>query len=364
MKRLLCLLLALVMALTLTACGTGDTGTGGKPLPDMTGKTQEPDGDPAYSDQAQADLDRLRSDLREGGYLFGAANFGYLEQGQTPGEWANAMDPATCAAYRFIPEIPDGQVVGTGGCLLCLVPVDPDATVSVNRIRWHENGDGFEQEEVLYRSETGQPVFLLVEDDPDMPGYSSVQVNIVGDSGFVDWYPTVVGGQLDLANDGQGHYRGCDIAMDGPGAGSDDMDWTPPTVQQLTCTVWDWGGPMEDGRYASGTLTLDGSDARSASLVWQYEDDAVYREIYTGTWSRVDQPQDTRGLLHLKLELQGGSEYDLGRRSSYNDSFPVAVPGDFASFSVLIIDEGQGGTRLPFQTDAGPSVVLFPGAMG
>lgn len=288
MKRLLCLLLALVMVLTLTACGTGDTGTGGKPLPDMPGKTQEPDGDPAYSDQAQADLDRLRSDLREGGYLFGADNFGYLEQGQTPGEWANAMDPATCAAYSFIPEIPDGQVVGTGGCLLCLVPVDPDATVSVNRIRWHENGDGFEQEEVLYRSETGQPVFLLVEDDPDMPGYSSVQVNIVGDSGFVDWYPTVVGGQLDLANDGQGHYRGCDIAMDGPGAGSDDMDWTPPTVQQLTCTVWDWGGPMEDGRYASGTLTLDGSDARSASLVWQYEDDAVYREIYTGTWSRVD----------------------------------------------------------------------------
>ena len=110
MKRLLCLLLALVMVLTLTACGTG-----GKPLPDMPGKTQEPDGDPAYSDQAQADLDRLRSNLREGGYLFGAANFGYLEQGQTPGEWANAMDPATCAAYSFIPEIPDGQVVGTGG---------------------------------------------------------------------------------------------------------------------------------------------------------------------------------------------------------------------------------------------------------
>jgi len=50
----------------LTTCGTGDTGTGGKPLPDMPGKTQEPDGDPAYSDQAQADLDRLRSDLREG----------------------------------------------------------------------------------------------------------------------------------------------------------------------------------------------------------------------------------------------------------------------------------------------------------
>lgn len=170
MKRLLCLLLALVMVLTLTACGSGDTGTGGKPLPDMTGKTQEPDGDPAYSDQAQADLDRLRSDLREGGYLFGAANLGYLEQGQTPGEWANAMDPATCAAYGFIPEIPDGQVVGTGGCLLCLVPVDPDATVSVNRIQWHENGDGFEQKEVLYRGETGQPVFLLVEDDPDMPG--------------------------------------------------------------------------------------------------------------------------------------------------------------------------------------------------
>ena len=203
-KRIFTLLLALLTALTLTACGSGDTGTSGKPLPGMPGKTQEPDSDPAYSDQAQADLDRLRSDLREGGYLFGAANFGYLEQGQTPGEWANAMDPATCAAYSFIPEIPDGQVVGTGGCLLCLVPVDPDATVSVNRIRWHENGDGFEQEEVLYRSETGQPVFLLVEDDPDMPGYSSVQVNIVGDSGFVDWYPTVVGGQLDLANDGQG----------------------------------------------------------------------------------------------------------------------------------------------------------------
>lgn len=366
MKRLLCLMLTLVMALMLTACGSSDSGTdGGKKLPDLDKQNHAEDetGDPAA---AAADLSWLRDELRAGGYIFGTVSFGEMEAqaGTTPQEWANTMDPATCAAYSFIPLIPDGQIVGTEGCLLCVVPTDPGATVAVNRIRWHENGDGFEQEEVLYRSESGEPILLFVQDDPNMPGYPDVQVNIVGDNGFVDWYPAVNEGWVDLADDGEGNQRGYNFQADGPGAGSDDMGWQAPTEEQLTSTIWAWDGVMTDGRYARATLSLEMNDERGTSLTWQYEDDAVYREIYTGTWAYSEESVGERCYLLLRMELVGGSEYDLGKQGSYDCVFPVAVPMGFADYPLVMIDEGEGGVRLPFQTDMSPSVVLYPGAMG
>ena len=370
MKRLLCLLTALALALALTACGesSSDGTGGGKKLPNLGGKTEGTDaaqGDPAA---AEADLSWLRDTLRAGGYIFGTVSFGEMEAqaGETPQEWANTMDPATCALYSFIPLIPDGQIVGTEGCLLCVVPADPNATVAVNRIRWHEDGDGFEQEEVLYRSESGEPILLFVQDDPNLPGYSSLQVNIVGDNGFVDWYPTVDAetGWIDLADDGEGNQRGCNFQADGPGAGSDDIGWQAPTEAQLTSTVWSWDGATDNGKYAVGLLTLEGNAERAASLTWQYEDDAVYREIYTGTWAYSEESAGERGYLLLRMELVGGSEYDLGKKASYDSVFPVAVPMGFEDFPFLMIDEAEGGVRLPFQTDMSPSVVLYPGAMG
>ena len=368
MKRLLCLLLALVMALSLTACGSSDSGSagsGGKRLPSLDKQTDNMDetGDPAAAD---ADLSWLRDSLRGGGYIFGTVSFGDMEPqaGMTPQEWANTMDPATCAMYSFIPAIPDEQIVGTEGCLLCVVPADPNATVSVNRIRWHEDGDSFEQEEVLYRSESGDPILLFVRDDPNMPGYPDVQVNIVGDNGFVDWYPVVGEGWVDLADDGEGNQRGCNFQADGPGAGSDDIGWQAPTEEQLTSTIWAWYGEMTDGKYAAGTLCLEMNEERSASLTWQYTDDAVYREIYTGTWAYSEESVGERGYLLLRMELAGGSEYDLGQRKSCDSVFPVAVPMGFEDFPFVMIDEGEGGVRLPFQTDASPSVVLYSGGMG
>ena len=370
MKRLLSLLLALVLALALTACGdTGsESGTSsGKKLPDLGGKTAGTDvtgtDEPAA---AEADLSWLRDELRAGGYVFGTVSFGDVDEGMglPPQEWANTMDPATCAAYSFITAIPDARVVGTEGCLLCVVPADPNATLSVNRIRWHEDGDSFEQEEVLYRSESGDPILLFAEDDPHMPGYSSVQVNIVGDTGFVDWYPTVREDRVDLADDGEGSQRGYLFQADGPGAGSDDMGWQAPTEEQLTSTIWAWDGVMADGRYARATLSLEMNEERGASLAWYYGDDVVFREIYIGTWAYSEESVGERGYLLLRMELVGGSEYDLGRQGSYDCVFPVAVPTGFADYPLVMIDEGEGGVRLPFQTDASPSAVLYPGAMG
>lgn len=365
MKRLLCLLLALVMALALTACGSSDSG--GKRLPSLDRQTGDTDvsgeGDPTT---AEADLSWLRDCLRSSGYIFGTVSFGYVEQQMelTAQEWANTMDPATCAMYSFIPEIPDEQIVGTEGCLLCVVPTDPNATVSVNRIRWHEDAPYFETEETLYRSESGDPILLFVTDDPNMPGYPAVQVNIVGDNGFVDWYPTADVNWIDLAEDGEGRQRGYNFQADGPGAGSDDIGWQAPTEAQLTSTVWAWDGEMADGKYAAGTLSLEGNNERSASLTWQYADDAVYREIYTGTWAYSEESVGERGYLLLRMELVGGSEYDLGQRKSYDSVFPVAVPMGFEDFPFVMIDEAEGGVRLPFQTDASPSVVLYTGGVG
>ena len=55
--------------------------------------------------------------------------------------------------------------VGSGGSLFCVVPRDPNATVVVNRVRWNEAKGGYETLEVLYRSESGDPILLFISND-------------------------------------------------------------------------------------------------------------------------------------------------------------------------------------------------------
>ena len=56
-------------------------------------------------------------------------------------------------------------LVGGAGHLYCIVPVDENASVSINRMEWNKNTCAFEVSNVLYRSETGEPVLLLANLD-------------------------------------------------------------------------------------------------------------------------------------------------------------------------------------------------------
>ena len=40
-------------------------------------------------------------------------------------------------------------------------PRDPNASVAVNRIQWNEKTGGYDHVEVLYRSESGEPILVF-----------------------------------------------------------------------------------------------------------------------------------------------------------------------------------------------------------
>lgn len=40
--------------------------------------------------------------------------------------------------YPFIAEINDEHIIGSAGHLYCIVPVDENATVAINRVQWNE----------------------------------------------------------------------------------------------------------------------------------------------------------------------------------------------------------------------------------
>ena len=67
--------------------------------------------------------------------------------------------------YPFIAEIDENHILGRAGHLYCIVPVDENATVAVNRVQWNEKTQTDEVTEVLYRSESGEPVLLFANLD-------------------------------------------------------------------------------------------------------------------------------------------------------------------------------------------------------
>ncbi len=75
--------------------------------------------------------------------------------------WIKENSPVFYKNYSFVKDIPSGQIAGTPmGELYCIVPFDENSTVAINSIVHDENGNG-SYENVIYRSESGEPVLLF-----------------------------------------------------------------------------------------------------------------------------------------------------------------------------------------------------------
>lgn len=95
--------------------------------------------------------------------------------------------------YPFLFEIPKENYVEEpdGGMeIYCIIPTDPASSVSVNEwIMDESNGYYGETGEVLYRSESGDPILLRANPSDVVPG---TQVVIVDNNGEVlDWNPSL-----------------------------------------------------------------------------------------------------------------------------------------------------------------------------
>lgn len=374
-------LLALAMTLPLTACqveipgvGTININDGNAPTGGNTPDRGDTDGDGmdggepgAYDDS----LDLLRQELdeRQQDERFAVAYIGDIDGDLSDlaiplRDWINDTAPGLCAQYTFVRNIPQERVVGDSGSLFCVVPRDPNATVVVNRVRWNEAKGGYETLEVLYRSESGDPILLFISNDLGTVPTDTTEL-LLTDShpDTLSWYPIpgIVALPYDYENDRKLAYDFTFYSQEGNDGFGSDIGWTCPTGSQLTQEVWAWDGNTDKPALATLELHANSSqegDWGTATFTWWYESDFVTpEEVYTGDWGLTGNGEYS-GILMLDLTRTGGKRYTPGETERIiHDGFIVQVPMAFEDYTYLSIDKGQHGSYLPVQIE--PDTVLY-----
>ena len=373
-RLLVAALLALAMTLSLAGCqveipgmgtinisdGTTTGGTGGGNTGGGMG------GEPgAYDDS----LDLLRQELddRQQDERFAVAYIGDIDGKLSDltvplRDWINDTAPGLCAQYTFVRNIPQERVVGDSGSLFCVVPHDPNATVAVNRVRGNEAKGDYKTVEVLYRSESGDPILLFVSNDlGSVPTDTTELLLTDSHSDTLSWYPIpgIVALPYDYENDRKLAYDFTNCG--GSIVGGGEIGWTCPSGSQLTQEVWAWQGNTD--KPALATLELHANSSQedywgTATFTWWYESDFVTpEEVYTGDWGLTGNGEYS-GVIMLDLTRTGGKRYTPGETERIiHDSFIVQVPMAFEDFTYLAIDKGEHGSYLPIQME--PDTVLY-----
>ena len=380
-RLLVAALLALAMTLSLTACqveipgvGTININDGNTPAGGNVPDRGDTDGDGmdggepgAYDDSL--DLLRQKLDERQQDERFAVAYIGDIDGSLSDlavplRDWINDTAPGLCAQYTFVRNIPQERVLGDSGSLFCVVPRDPNATVAVNRVRWNEAKGGYETLEVLYRSESGEPILLFVSNDLGTVPTDTTEL-LLTDShpDTLSWYPIpgIVALPYDYENDRKLAYDFTFYSQEGNDGFGSDIGWTCPTGSQLTQEVWAWQGNTDKPALATLELHANSSqegDWGTATFTWWYESDFVTpEEVYTGDWGLTGNGEYS-GVIMLDLTRTGGKRYTPGETERIiHDGFIVQVPMAFEDYTYLSIDKGQHGSYLPVQIE--PDTVLY-----
>lgn len=196
--------------------------------------------------------------------LFAVAYFGYHESQdmQIPVDPHKILKERACWLCEDLPfllQIPEENIVGEWGDLYCIVPLDEDATVAVNRGVWDDSTGQTLYDEVIYRSECGDPILLFCNGSGWEP---DTQLSITGPSGEVVWYPALndMTCPEPLLNDNWEEqfydftpYRELLMADHRQ---MKDMGWKLPTAEMLIGNAWGWYGYLKDGREVSYQVTF------------------------------------------------------------------------------------------------------------
>ena len=375
-KRVIAFFLILVLVLSLCACaqkqqaGTdepnrsadGETLSGmpdqklpEKLRPGAGGSDMQPT-PTGFSAEAEQSLVWLRERMAFPQTMFGAAFLGYTGEA-SDGE----TDQATLQKYPFISEIDTGHTIGDDDYLYCLVPLDENATVSVNLMRWDSKSDTEEVIEVLYRSEVGDPLLIFAAGGDDAYAYLSyIQVQIVDNAGnSCVWEP-----QLYTST---GHIVPC-FSENGDYL---SFDFTEYGWQGVPSELAPWLADGWSGVYASG---LGGSWTTQAAawdtdrianyylwffpedemggtveLYWEYEgadpSKTTWEEVWSGFWTTTS-VMDGPSYVTVSLSLVGGDNYGVTDGPYYiSETYPILMS---PSGEEMVIDAGENEVSLPF----------------
>lgn len=358
------LLLAMAMALLLTACQINIPGIGTVRINDgshaggNTGDDMGSDHTIHTGNDNDDSLTLLRKNMAEvPDYIFAVAYISSAAGGSDDfelpiQEWVSKAAPELCAQYPFVRNIPRQRVVGSGGSLFCVVPRDPNASVAVNRIQWNEKTGGYDNVEVLYRSESGEPILVFACADMGEGPYPDTEVIVTDSTGkTVTWYPIygITALPYDYEYDLPLGYSFTVCDEDYGGDVGDDGMWTAPTAEQLARYVWTWQGDLAE-QPAMATMSLtQGSGAELGQITftwWFTEDYGDPQEIYEGSWSLTDGGEH----IDLTMTRSGGRQYTEGEApATVSGMFPVQVPAAFDVFPVLNVTGGGGAYGFPIQ---------------
>lgn len=364
-------LLALAMTLSLTACQVEIPGVGTININDgaSDGDTAKTNGGKpgAYDDSLdllRQELDERQQDERFAVAYIGDINGSLSDLAIPLRDWINDTAPELCAQYTFVRNIPQERVVDDRGSLFCVVPHDPNATVVVNRVRWSEAKGGYENVEVLYRSESGEPILLFVSNDLGAVPTDTTELLLTDShSDTLSWYPIpgIVALPYDSENERRLAYDFTFYSQEGNDGFGSDIGWTCPSGSQLTQEIWAWQGHTDKPALATLELHANSSqedDWGSGTFTWWYESDyTTPEEVYEGDWGLTANGEYS-GMLMLDMTRTGGKRYTPGETERLiHDSFIVQVPMGFEDFTYLAVDKGTHGTYLPVQME--PDTILY-----
>jgi hypothetical protein len=181
---------------------------------------------------------------------FAVAYFGFIEE--FPGEFGVVVGnlcPQLGDNLPFLYQIPEEQVIGTQGEIYCIVPTDVNATVAVNLLSQDEEGNVF-PDEVLYRSEVGEPIVLLCNYGGFYPDCVVYITDSEGKS--TEFYPQLNAyGVCDVPLNEKEELVGFDFtdyeAVQGPYFFWKNEGWLPPLKAGLDNTSWTLYAYRDDG---------------------------------------------------------------------------------------------------------------------
>lgn len=392
-KRGIALSLALVLALSLCGCPQQQQTESGKPavntgagaLPPISGtkrpeqqpeKVDTPPPEHRFSEKAQNSLDWLREQMDFPQTMFGMAYLDYVgglfEDGFEAGfpVWLEETNRAMLEQYPFLGEIDPEHIVGGAGHLYCIVPVDENATVSINRVQWNESTAAQEVTQVLYRSEGGDPVLLFANLD-GVAYEDDTQVIITDNAGNTcEWYPSLDAmSYLVPCVSETGDYRSFDFT---------EYPWRNAPSELVPWLADGWTGMTALGLagsedYGLGWLTETTAwetDRRGifclrfypgdetggrVDLDWRYEGSDAFEEMWSGFWT-IQTVQDGPSYVTLSLSLVGGRGYgDTDGPMYLSETYPLLIS---PSGTELLVAEGEHGVCLPFLSQGTLACVL------
>ena len=314
----------------------------------------------AFSEEAKQSLVWLRDRMDFPEVMFGIAFLGYVGEASN-GDWLSAADQAMLGQYPFISEIDAAHTIESDdNYLYCLVPLDENATVSINLVKWDPDSEYEEILDVLYHSESGEPILFLAACGDDAYAYLSyIQVQIVNSDGSsCVWYP-----QLDA----MGHIIPC-LSESGDYA---SFDFTEYGWLEAPSELSSWLSEGYGGVYATGlggcwtTQATAWNTSRPATyflwffpedetggtidVYWEYEDadptSVMWEEVWTGFFT-LTAVMDGVSYATIDLSLVGGNRYGVvDGPYDISETYPLVIS---PSCEELVLGAGENGVSLPF----------------